>query len=107
MHCECALVSSLESSGLPPVFSYVGVSKLSCKQCHNWLKSYNSVTGKRFRTRGLHDRFFPGWARPALEHDDTQANVDALLRRSSARNFATRASQELGAPRTILLQAKQ
>ncbi len=79
VHCECALVSSLESSGPPNVFSYVGISKLSCKPCHNWLKAYNYVTGNKFRTRGSHDKFYRGWAMPALVYHDNQAKVDALF----------------------------
>lgn len=77
MHCECAIIAHLHQHTASPAFSYVGVSKLSCKPCYHWIKAYNYVMNTNFRTRDTHDKWYWGWARPGLAKPDIQFNVDA------------------------------
>jgi hypothetical protein len=75
VHCECALISYLHRNPSLPAFSYIGVSKLSCKPCHLWLSAYNEHANMLYRTKGSHDKWYMGWRRPLLD-DKVQAKVD-------------------------------
>lgn len=77
MHCECGVVAYLYQYSAFPAFSYIGVSKLSCKPCYYWIKAFNKTMNTRFRTKGYHDKWYGGWARPALRKPNNQAKVDA------------------------------
>lgn len=77
IHCECAVVAFLQRYAPYLAFSYIGVSKLSCKACHYWMKAFNDNMGTTFRTRGTHDKWYGGWARPGLDEADVQSEVDA------------------------------
>jgi OTT_1508-like deaminase len=69
-HCECRLISYLtnmnseDSWNKIPAFSYIGVSKLSCGPCYNWIKAFNSLGGPQFYTRGTHGKWYPSWVMP-------------------------------------------
>ena len=43
VRCKCALITFLHNEPLRRAFSYIGVSKLSCKPCsgYNWISTYN------------------------------------------------------------------
>lgn len=72
VHSECALVAHYDlertaSVGYAPPFSYIGVSKLSCKPCHLWLSAYNTRPGApRFYTRGSHGKWYFPWSPPTI-----------------------------------------
>jgi hypothetical protein len=82
VHCECALVSYIHRNpdSSFPAFSYIGVSKLSCKPCHLWLSAYNlhAKSGGGYYTRGSHDKWYLGWKTPSLDAN-MQAKVDEAL----------------------------
>jgi hypothetical protein len=79
VHCECALISYLHRNPSFPAFSYIGVSKLSCKPCHLWLSAYNRhANSGRYYTKGCHDKWYLGWKTPLLD-EKTQAKVDDVL----------------------------
>lgn len=78
MHCECAVVSHLHHQHTSfPAFSYVGVSKFSCKPCHCWIKAFNQTMDTQLNTKDCHDKWYRGWARPGLGKADIQVKVDA------------------------------
>lgn len=77
-HCECAIVAHLHHQNTSlPAFSYAGVSKISCKPCHCWIKAFNQIMDKQLNTKGSHDNRYRGWARPGLSKADIQVKVDA------------------------------
>lgn len=82
VHCECSLVSFLSQHGdhkYPPesmstrirAFSYIGVSKQSCKACHLWLQAYNETQQAPYFTRGAHHKWYGAWAVPAWSKQHT------------------------------------
>lgn len=78
VHSECALIAHYEvhrGHGRPPLFSYIGVSKLSCMPCHLWIKALSARTGRTYYTRGTHGKWYRGWRAPNLAAD--QAVWDA------------------------------
>ena len=77
VHCECAMVVSLDESCSAPACSYIGISKLSCKPCYYWIQAYNKIAGTKFCTKGSHDKWYKGWARPELSKAEVQNKVDA------------------------------
>ena len=79
IHCECAMVAYLHKNPALQAFSYIGVSRLSCKACHYWLKAFNGTMGTTFCTRGSHDKWYKGWARSGLGESDIQGKVDAVF----------------------------
>lgn len=78
VHCECSTVAHAHRYKSPPIFSYVGVSKLSSKWCFQWIIPYNCIMGTctSFRAKGIHDKWYPGWARPGLGNAQIQSKVD-------------------------------
>jgi len=71
-HCECALIQYLtlkhnDSWDDIPVFSYIGVSKLSCSACRIWFESFNEVGQQKFYTRGSHGKWYWPWGMPMAE----------------------------------------
>jgi len=58
-----------------PVFSYLGVSKLSCSACQMWIDAYNERGGPKFYTRGSHGKWYWPWAIPRLEEQDISGKM--------------------------------
>lgn len=79
IHCECAMVAYLYQNAAFQAFSYIGVSKLCCKACHYWIEAFNCTMSTIFRTRGSHDKWYGGWARPGLSKAANQGKVDAMF----------------------------
>lgn len=53
VHCECALIAHFETTQPdPPPFSYIGVSKLSCRACQAWIQAFNTAGGQ-YHTREM------------------------------------------------------
>lgn len=75
-HCECLLVAYLllHDSGL--LISYIGTSKLSCKPCFLWLQAVKEVTGCQFKTKGCHDKWYPGWSTPELSDHRFKSEIE-------------------------------
>lgn len=99
VHSECALVAHYDglrtsSSNYTPAFSYIGVSKLSCKPCHLWLSAYNArLNVPKFYTRGSHGKWYFPWSppiiagwNPGLESTMETACVDYLGIRGALRS---------------------
>ena len=49
-----------------PVFSYLGVSKLSCSACKVWIDIYNLWGEVKYYTRGSHGKWYWPWGLPHL-----------------------------------------
>lgn len=65
-HCECSLIAHLEAAHTKaPAFSYIGVSKLSCRACMLWIAAFNRRAGRQYFTRGTHGKWYWPWAAPA------------------------------------------
>jgi hypothetical protein len=68
-HCECALIAYFHNTsfdGQVP-FSYIGVSKLSCKACYIFILAYNKLGDlPKYYTRGSQDKWYPGWHMPTF-----------------------------------------
>ncbi len=78
IHCECAMVAYLHKYTAFQAFSYIGVSKLCCKACHYWMEAFNRTMSTTFRTRGSHNKWYRGWARPGLGDSANQGKADAV-----------------------------
>lgn len=76
VHCECTLVAHYDRlrsiEGYVPPFSYIGVSKLSCKPCTVWFGAFNARGNghPKFYTRGTHGKWYYPWTAPAIARWD-------------------------------------
>lgn len=83
-HCECSLIAYLEKNhdadhSYIPAFSYIGMSKLSCRACSLWIDWFNNRGGRQYHTRGCHGKWYWPWgAPPGLDFDEA---TTALNRR--------------------------
>lgn len=72
VHCECTLVAHYgrlrSTDGYVPPFSYIGVSKLSCKPCSLWIAAFNERGNRypKFYTRGTHGKWYYPWTAPHI-----------------------------------------
>lgn len=81
IHCECALIAFLEASReRVPSFSYIGLSKLSCRPCHLWLQCFNARQGRQYYTRGTHGKWYHPWTMPLVPGWSATAPVAESLR---------------------------
>lgn len=70
VHCEAKLLIHLyteshhpeHSKG--PAYSYIGLSKLCCLPCYEFVQAWNEVFGTRFFTKGTHSKVYVPWAFP-------------------------------------------
>jgi len=66
VHCEVALILHYQSrptSSVPP-FNYIGVSKLSCGACWEWIQQFNSENNTTYVVKGAHRKFYYPWGIP-------------------------------------------
>lgn len=76
VHCECTLVAHYDrlrnTNGYVPPFSYIGVSKLSCKPCSLWIAAFNERGNgyPKFYTRGTHGKWYYPWSAPDIARWD-------------------------------------
>jgi OTT_1508-like deaminase len=68
VHCECklALYFLKQHRNQPRPYSYIGVSKLSCRGCNIFLSAVNKVFGSNFLTKGCHHKWYYPWRFPPL-----------------------------------------
>jgi nucleic acid/nucleotide deaminase of polymorphic system toxin len=68
------------------MFSYIGVSKLSCKPCYHWISAYNEERNcPKYHTKGCCDKWYPGWKRPLL--NGIQQQFDETFSKMVAQDF--------------------
>jgi len=67
VHCEVKLLTHIfetETIGIPKTYTYIGVSKLSCRGCQAFFESFNDVHGTSFTTKGSHSKSYWPWQFP-------------------------------------------
>ena len=69
VHAELAMITAMVRDEIKDVFAYVGVSKLSCIMCSQYIRVFNEVTNHEFVTKGSHGKAYPGWFWPG--HPDS------------------------------------
>ena len=62
IHCECRIIQHCLENRQQLMYSYIGVSKLSCAGCHEYIKAVNSIYEENFQTKGTHSKFYYPWA---------------------------------------------
>ena len=93
------MVAYLHQCGSSKVYFYIGVPKLTCKPCYNWIKAFNETAGTTFCTKGSLDKWYKGWARLGLGKAELQEAVDA--------EFLELVENELCAGQTNLKMARR
>jgi hypothetical protein len=79
VHAELAMIVAMDNGDIKDVLPYVGVSKLSCIMCSQYIRAFNEVTKQKIATKGSHGKAYPGWFWPSLpDHDGLRT---AFLRR--------------------------
>ncbi|KAI0318777.1 hypothetical protein OF83DRAFT_1230262 [Amylostereum chailletii] len=82
VHCECALLAHLHRRTLIP---YIGLSKLSCFLCHEYISAYAQLTGVLITTRGCHAQLATPWVFPTTSSSDVNAHAEKILQRDLLR----------------------
>ena len=67
-NCECQLALHFLKKSLnqPRPYSYIGVSKLSCRGCDIFPSALNKVYGSKFYAKGCHHKWYYPWRFPPL-----------------------------------------
>lgn len=66
VHCELSVISYILKSSEEGFLDHIGVSKLCCRGCAQYIQAAEHVLGKRFKIKGTHQRFFYPWAFPDI-----------------------------------------
>ena len=78
VHAELAMIMAMVRDEIKDVLPYVGVSKLSCIMCSQYIRAFNDVTRHNIATKGSHRKAYPAWFWPSHPHPDR----DRELRRA-------------------------
>ncbi|KAG0634826.1 hypothetical protein HOY80DRAFT_1140381 [Tuber brumale] len=95
VHCECALIQYLQVKqhnnwDNVPVFSYIGVSKLSCSACRIWIETFNEQRGPEFHTRGSHGKWYWPWGVPREESlEEAEESLEEKMARKVIKEYLT------------------
>lgn len=65
-HCELSVISYILNSSQEGFLDHIGVSKLCCRGCAQYIQAAEHVPGKRFKIKGTHQKFFYPWAFPDI-----------------------------------------
>ena len=77
LHCEGQLIQYLTTKrndgwdNIAP-FGYLGVSKLSCNACANWIEVFNKQGGRQFYIGGMEGKWRWPWGMPMVEGSMTK-----------------------------------
>jgi len=80
VHCEVKILTHIfkteaENPGIPKAYTYIGVSKLSCRSCQAFFEAFNDTHATRFVVKGSHSKSYWPWQFPELSF----ANMDAVV----------------------------
>ena len=64
VHCKLNIISYILQSSHEGFLDYIGVSKLCCSGCTQYIQAVENVLGKRFKVKGTHQKFYYPWAFP-------------------------------------------
>ncbi|EEB93819.1 hypothetical protein MPER_07481 [Moniliophthora perniciosa FA553] len=81
IHCELTMLKNLRERGLiDTVVPYVGLSKLSCIACSEYLRAYSSATGQDFQTSGTDYMYVdPSWVYPSIAIGSEDDRIGEML----------------------------
>lgn len=68
VHCELNIINYILHSSEEGFLNYIGLSKLCCRGCSQYIQAVEYILGKRFKVRGTHQKFYYPWAFPNLPH---------------------------------------
>ena len=82
IHCEVRILLHIceienENPNIPKAYTYIGVSKLSCRGCRAFFISFNRVHKTGFVTKGSHNKSYWPWQFPP-----SFPNSDSVLSRT-------------------------
>ena len=72
VHAELAMVTAMVKGEIMHVLPYIGVSKLSCIMCSQYIRAFNEVMEQKIAIRGSHGKAYPGWSWPILPARDEE-----------------------------------
>ena len=64
VHAELAMVMAMVKERITHVIPYIGVSKLSCIMCREYIRAFNEVMDQKIVIKGSHGKAYPGWSWP-------------------------------------------
>ena len=71
VHCECRIIQYTFEPGAPQIYSYIGVSKLSCNGCWEYMQAVNSAYATKFQTKGTHQKWYYPWGFAVIPRSET------------------------------------
>ena len=81
VHAELAMTMAMARGEIKEVYSYIGVSKLSCIMCSQYIRAFNEVTQQKIAIKGSLGKAYPGWFWPS--HPDCDKELrQAFLKRN-------------------------
>ena len=97
VHAELAMIMAMDKGKIEGVFSYIGVSKLSCIMCSHFIGAFNEVTKMKVATKGSHGKAYPGWFWPRLPLHDGELHPAFMkrIRQQLHRDFKDHAERRL------------
>ena len=89
VHAELTLLMAKVRGDINDVAHYIGVSKLSCIMCSNYILAFNMVTEENIATKGSHGKAYPGWCWPSFPSRDEELRPIflELIREQLRRDF--------------------
>ena len=75
VHCECNIIQHFLKPGQSPIYSYIGVSKLSCRGCWEYIAAVNEVYGARYQTKRAHVKWYYPWGFASISRESQVAAI--------------------------------
>ncbi|PWW74083.1 hypothetical protein C7212DRAFT_346849 [Tuber magnatum] len=106
LHPECGLIQYLETKrdgpwdDIPP-FTYIGVSRLSCSGCRNWITAFNRLGGRQFYIGGTSGKWYWPWGMPMGEE-----SLGKIMARRVSRQYLAYQDLRSQSARSSLVRAQ-
>lgn len=78
VHCELTIVSYILQSSEQGFLDDIGVSRLSCTGCAQFIQAVEHVSGKRFKVKGTDQKFDYPWAFPNIPPDALESVAERM-----------------------------
>lgn len=78
VHCELNIVSYILQSSEQGFLDDIGVSRLSCTGCTQFIQAVEHVSGKRFKVKGTDQKFDYPWAFPNIPPDALESVAERM-----------------------------
>lgn len=79
VHCELNIVSYILQNSEQGFLDDIGVSKLSCTGCAQFIQAVEHVSGKRFKVKGTDQKFDYPWAFPKMPQDALESVAERMM----------------------------